>query len=298
MINTLRIYDELKETMESSAARKISEIITWIYEDLQNTVTKKEFNELTSAVRELAAAQKQTELKVEELAVAQARTEQRVEELAAAQARTEQRVEELAAAQARTEQKVEELAAAQARTEQRVEELAAAQARTEQKVEELAAAQARTEQKVELLADAQLKTEKQLKNLAQQVGALSEKLGGSLEDLSYDVLPACLEKYYQIEVDGLAREFFRVNGKEIEVNVFGKGLEKTTGKRLVIIGEVKTNITLKEVKDFIRVLKLLQKSFDEEIFPLLFGFRIRLDARELAKANQIRMFVSYGKEIK
>lgn len=242
MINTLKIYDELKETMESSAARKISEIITWIYEDLQNTVTKKEFNELTNIVKELGAAQKRTEL--------------------------------------------------------RVEELAAAQARTEQKVEELAAAQARTEQKLEMLADAQRRTEKQVKNLAQQVGGLSEKLGGSLEDLSYDVLPACLEKYYQIEVDSLAREFFRVNGKEIEVNIFGKGREQTTNKKLVIIGEVKTNITVKEVRDFIRVLKMLRNSFDDEIFPVLFGFRIRLDARELAKENQIRMFVSYGKEIK
>ncbi|MDZ7263366.1 MAG: hypothetical protein ONB16_02195, partial [candidate division KSB1 bacterium] len=285
-------------TMESNAARKISEVINWIYEDLQNTVTKKEFSELTGIVKELASAQKQTELRLEELAAAQARTEQKVEELAAAQARTEQKVEELAAAQARTEQKVEELAAAQARTEQKVMELAVAQARTEQKVMELAAAQARTEEKVEMLAEAQLQTEKQLKNLAQQVGGLSDKLGGSLEDLSYDVLPACLEKYYQIEVDPLGRESFRVNGREIEVNVFGKGLEKATGKKLVIIGEVKTNITLKEVKDFIRVLKLLQKSFNEEIFPLLFGFRIRLDARELAKASNIRMFVSYGKEIK
>jgi hypothetical protein len=206
MINTLRIYDELKETMESGAARKITEIITLIYEDLQNTVTKKEFNELTNVVKELADAQKK-------------------------------------------------------------------------------------------LAEAQARSEKELKNLARQVGGISEKLGGSLEDLSYDVLPACLEKYYQIEVDSLEREFLRLNGKEIEVNVYGKGIEKTTGKKLIVIGEVKTNITLKEVKDFIRVVNMVRKSIGEEIFPLLFGFRIRLDARELAKANHIRMFVSYGKEI-
>lgn len=242
MINTLRIYDDLKETMEPDAARKITQVFTLIYEDLQNTVTKVEFNELKAVVQKLADAQEQTEFNVKELSQAQARTELQVKELAQAQARTELRVEELAQAQARTEDAV--------------------------------------------------------KALARQVGGLSEKLGGSLEDLSYDVLPACIEKYYQIEVGELGREFVEINGREIEFNVFGQGTEKATGKKLTIIGEVKSNITEKEVKDFVRVLNMARKAMTEEIFPVLFGFRIRLDARELAKANDIRMFVSYGKEIK
>ncbi len=248
MINTLRIYDELKETMESGAARKITEIVTLIYEDLQNTVTKKEFNELTSVVKELAEAQKQTEKRVAELTDAQKQTEKRVAEIAEALNRTEKRMDELAIS-------------------------------------------------LKKLAEAQARSEKELRNLARQVGGLSDRFGGSLEDLSYDVLPACLEKYHQIQVDALGRESFMLNGREIEFNVYGKGIEKTTGKKLTIIGEVKFNITLKEVKDFIRVLNLARKSISEEIFPLLFGYRIRLDARELAKANNIRMFVSYGKEI-
>lgn len=221
MINTLRIYDELKETMEAGAARKITEIITLIYEDLQNIVTKTNFNELKDVVKDLADAQATTEKRVEELAEAQKK-----------------------------------------------------------------------------LTEAQLRTEKEVRNLAKQVGGLSERLGGSLEDLSYDVLPACLEKYYQVEVEALGRDYLVLNGREIEFNIFGKGIDKKTGKKLTIIGEVKTNITLKEVKDFIRTLNMARKSIEEEIFPLLFGFRIRLDARELAKTNNIRMFVSYGKEIK
>lgn len=67
---------------------------------------------------------------------------------------------------------------------------------------------------------------------------------------------------------------------------------------LTIIGEVKTNITISEVEHFIKQLKKAREVLKEEIFPVLFGFRIRLDARELAKENNIRMFVSYGKEIK
>jgi len=46
---------------------------------------------------------------------------------------------------------------------------------------------------------AQARTEKELKNLARQPGRLSERLGGSPEDLSYDVLPGCLENIIRLK---------------------------------------------------------------------------------------------------
>jgi predicted nuclease with TOPRIM domain len=103
MIDTLQIYDELKQTMDAAAAKKIAEIIGMVYAELRNSVTKVEFNELKDVVRDLAEAQKRTEQRVEELAEAQKRTEQQVEELAEAQ-------KELAEAQKRTENAVERLA--------------------------------------------------------------------------------------------------------------------------------------------------------------------------------------------
>jgi hypothetical protein len=96
MINTLKIFNELSQTMDTSAARKIAEVIGMVYEELQNTVTKVEFNELKEIVKDLAEAQKRTETRVEELVEAQKRTETRVEELAEAQKRTEIAVKALA----------------------------------------------------------------------------------------------------------------------------------------------------------------------------------------------------------
>jgi hypothetical protein len=109
MINTLKIYNELSKTMDSAAAQKITEIVGMVYEELQNAVTKVEFNELKDVVKDLAEAQKRTEVRLEELAEAQKRTEARVEELAEAQKRTEARVEELAEAQKRTEMELRSL---------------------------------------------------------------------------------------------------------------------------------------------------------------------------------------------
>ncbi len=110
MINTFKIYEELTATMGDEGARKLASILGALYEDLQNTVTKVEFNALHATVQELAEAQKRTEQRVGELAEAQQRTEQRVGELAEAQKRTEQRVDTLAL-------RMEELAEAQRRTE-------------------------------------------------------------------------------------------------------------------------------------------------------------------------------------
>lgn len=190
-----------------------------------------------------------------------------------------------------------DLAQAQQRTELRVEELAQAQQNLVQSHQELVQAQQRTELRVEELAQAQQGTERELRLLARQVGGLSERLGGSLEDLSYDVLPACLEKYYDIEVAELGRDFIKIDRKEIEVNVLGEGVYKKTGKPIIIMGEVKSNITLKETKKFINTLKAIKPTLKGEVFTLLFGFRIHLDARSLAKKEGIHLFVSYGKEL-
>jgi len=61
MLNTFKIYDELTTTMDVAAARKITEVITLVYEDLQNTATKREVQDLRDVVSELAQAQKRTE---------------------------------------------------------------------------------------------------------------------------------------------------------------------------------------------------------------------------------------------
>lgn len=107
MLDTLKIYNELKETLEPQAALKVAEALGYVYGELQNTVTKTEFNELKEAVKELAEAQQRTEKRVGELAEAQKHTEHRLEELAEAQKRTEHRLEELAEAQKRTEHELQ-----------------------------------------------------------------------------------------------------------------------------------------------------------------------------------------------
>ncbi len=81
MINTLKIFNDLKQTMDPAAAEKIVDVIGSVYEELRNSVTKIEFNEFKEIVRDLADAQAKTELRVGELASGLSRLEKTVEDL-------------------------------------------------------------------------------------------------------------------------------------------------------------------------------------------------------------------------
>ena len=317
-------YTDLVKTSDFNELKEIVRNLSLTMEELAQAQieTQKEVSRLNRSLQELAEAQKRTEQRVEELVEAQKRTEQRVEELAEAQKRTEQRVEELAVvqketqkeisrldralqelaeAQKRTEQRVEELAEAQKRTEQRVEELAEAQKRTEQRVEELAEAQKRTEQRVEELANAQKRTEEELRKLInehaetrRQLGGLAITVGYRLEDEAFKALPKLLKKDYGLVVKGrLKRKFVQDNqGQEIEINILGEGEKE--GEVYTIVGESKSQLSKRDVDDFIRrKLKRLEGVFPR-MFPVLVTYMIsQPGVEEYVQEKGIALYYSY-----
>lgn len=113
MIDTLEIYNDLRESFGEKPATKMAKVIKQIYDELSQTVTKDDFNSLKSIVLELGQSQK-------ELAEAQKRTEAKVEELAEAQKRTEARMEELAQAQNRTQISLDRLVGEHRKTREQV----------------------------------------------------------------------------------------------------------------------------------------------------------------------------------
>ena len=103
VINTLKMYEELSETMDSKSAKKIVEIMGRMYEELQNTVTKTGFKELKDEFTELKNIVKELSVTIGELAQAQKKTEVRIEELAQAQKKTEIILQEVVKRQEKTE---------------------------------------------------------------------------------------------------------------------------------------------------------------------------------------------------
>jgi chromosome segregation ATPase len=285
------IHSKLLTVFPPEQAEVLAQVIHEAYTDLVKT---SDFNELKEIVRDLS-------LKMGELAEAQKRTEQRLEELAEAQRETQKEVgrldralQELAEAQRRTEQRLEELAEAQKRTEQRLEELAEAQRETQKEVgrldralQELAEAQRRTEEALQELASEHAETRRQL-------GGLTATVGYRLEDEAFKALPLLLERDYGLVVkDRLKRKFVRDNhGIDIEVNIIGEA--ERNGEILTIIGESKSQLSKRDIDNFIRKkLKRLERVFTN-IFPVLVTYMVtEPDVEDYAKEKGIALYFSY-----
>ncbi|MBU1661046.1 MAG: hypothetical protein KKD28_06195, partial [Chloroflexi bacterium] len=186
---------------------------------------------------------------------------------------------------------VRNLGAAQERTELRVEELVVSQ-------QELAAAQNRTEQRVGELATAQQKTESALQNLAKQVGGLSDRMGGDLEDTAYIVLYDVLEREFGWQVGELARSWHKWGRTAEEIDIFGKAQDpERPDVNIWILGEVKFNLTLKDVDKFTKQVERARQHLEGEVFPVCFCYRARPEVRRVVKQAGLRMIYSYGKMV-
>ena len=142
------------------------------------------------------------------------------------------------------------------------------------------------------LAQAQVRTEKELRNLAYQVGRLSDTVGYGLEDLGQWILPAYLEKAYGITgIKRCTRKFVAVDSQKAEIDLYARG--KRNGETVVVLGESKNRIGKTEVKNFVKRLRFLEKVFKETKFPLLFGYWAHPDAEQLAKDRGIEVICSY-----
>jgi len=282
--------------------------------------------DLTTAVENLAEAQRRTEERIEQLAEAQRRTEERIEELAEAQRRTEERVEELAEAQRRTEERVEELAEAQRRTEERVEELAEAQRRTEERVgrletamAELAEAQRRTEERVGRLetamaelAEAQRRTEERVgrleiaieklaeaqENTWSKLARIDERIGVSTEQEAADMLGYVLRhKGYEI----LSGPFNLHLNSEIDVIYT---VQDVAGRRLTAVLEAKTRLGYSVVERWAQAIRseglrrrLAENGFEGPYLVYVYGMRADPSSYEAAKKFGVGLITDRGEQI-
>ena len=168
-----------------------------------------------------------------------------------------------------------------------------------EKVDELAEAQRRTEERVNELAEAQRRTEESLHrlnlavtNLSTAVGRLSDTIGFGLEDVARVMIPGWLERHEGIKVGELERKFFTLDGETVEIDIYGEGEKE--GREVIILGEVKSRIHERDVREFLERAKELEPLFKgKEIYKIVFGFLIYPKAEEVAKKHGIRAIASY-----
>ena len=116
-MNTFRIYEDLRTTLGEDAAKSLAHTLGPMFDELGDTPTRADIQELNATVGRLAVAQDRTETQVAAMTQAQERTETRVAALTQAQERTEAQMVALTKAQERTEAQMAALTQAQQHTE-------------------------------------------------------------------------------------------------------------------------------------------------------------------------------------
>ena len=158
---------------------------------------------------------------------------------------------------------------------------------------ELAEAQQMLANAQQMLADAQARTEWAVKDLAKQVGGLSNALGGSLGDFACDLVPEMLEKYWQMEVQSAAAEELLIGRRDREIDVVVRG--SIAGKPVTVLCEVKATFSRKEVEGFLAIIERYRSLHPEEdIRPLFFGYKADRKARERIVAEGTAMVFTRG----
>ncbi len=181
--------------------------------------------------------------------------------------------------------RVNELAEAQKKTEEAVAKLTERVDKLTERVNELAEAQKKTEEAVAKLAI-------QMNNLSLSVGRLSDVIGFGLEDIARVVVPGWLERHEKIYVKGLVRKFFEVDGEIVEVNLYGEGMRRQ--RNIYILGEIKSRIYGRDVREFLLKLNKISRLFEgKEVYKFMFGFLIHPSAEKEANKHGIKTIASY-----
>jgi len=163
---------------------------------------------------------------------------------------------------------------------------------TRESFDRLTEAQARSEERLGRVEQALEKLVHIQSHLAKEVGALSTTIGFGLEDVAKVVLPGYLERHCNISLKKeLERRFFSLDGRELEVNLYGEG--KRNGKKVTIIGEAKSRIYDREVRRFVRQISPLLPHISGDVIKVMFGFLIHPSAEKPAQEAEIILIASY-----
>ncbi len=305
------LVGELEKVFDARTAQTLLGVLDKVAEQMhQAGVNREDFSELKRVMLRLSEA-------VEKLVEAQARSEARLsgveERLTGVEGRmdrgesrmdrVEAAIERLTEAQARSEERLSRVEARLSGVEERLSGVEGRMDRVEAAIERLTEAQARSEARLERLEissaehrQATDRLEKSIDQLRQQVGGLSETVGGDIEDIAYIVLHDVLRREFGWQVGPLERTWQHWGVEAEEVDVFGTATDPAQpGRTIWIVGEAKHNLTMREVERFSKQVERARRYLQGEVFAVCFCYRARPEVQERIRAAGLRLVFSYGK---
>jgi chromosome segregation ATPase len=249
-------------------------------------------DKLTERVDQLAEAQRRTEERLNQLAL-------RVDELTERLNRLTERVDDLTVRLDRLTERVDQLAEAQRKTEERLNQLALRVDELTERLNQLAEAQRDMAEKMSKLIDAQMQLEDSLAKLLGRMKTTEERIewifssiGFTIEDKSLKALPELLKRE-GITVEGnLVRRYYKIGDEYNQLNIYGWG--RKDGEKILILGEIKTRVSRKEINEFIKLADKVKKSEgNPTVFLVFVAYDYRPEIEEYLKEKGIKYFWSY-----
>jgi hypothetical protein len=170
--------------------------------------------------------------------------------------------------------------AIQERTDERLDRIAATQDRMAATQDRLAASQEGMRGDIEHLVEVTKALVWGQNDLRKQVGGIALSVGQGLEAYAMERIPTLLEQQFGYVAKSAMPEFLGPDGDTSEIDVVYRGRHE--GRRIVVLCEVKTNITEPEVREFLEIVNRVRPSIAaDDVRVLFFGYRAGEAARRL-----------------
>lgn len=134
------------------------------------------------------------------------------------------------------------------------------------------------------LAEAMAQLAWTVRDTQKQMGRLAQTAGYALEAYTLERLPKLLAKHYGfVEISTLPEVFRRPDGTADEIDVVLR--EDITGRPVVFLCEVKSNVAPREVADFEVVVERVRPVAGcDDVRMIFFGYRAGSEARDAIAA--------------
>jgi len=277
---------DIKRTLQPAFTEQQTNVLAiCLYEYYQPIVHQREMAAIRDTLARVADTQERTDSRIERLTEAQGASNERIDRLVAAQEASNQRIDRLATAQEASNQRIDRLAAAQEASNQRIDRLAAAQESSNQRIDRLVSAQEDMRVDIEHLVEVTKEVVWGIGDLRKQVGGISLSVGQGLEAYAMERIPTLLEREFGFKTRSAMPEFLGPPGSTAEIDVVYRGTLE--GRPVVVLCEVKTNISETEVREFLRVADRVRATIGvDDVRILFFGYRAGETSR--------RLIVEYG----
>jgi hypothetical protein len=170
--------------------------------------------------------------------------------------------------------------AIQERTDERLDRIAATQDRLAETQDRLATSQEGMQGDIEHLVEVTKALVWGQNDLRKQVGGIALSVGQGLEAYAMERIPTLLEREFGYQTKSAMPEFLGPDGDTSEIDVVYRGRHE--GRRIVVLCEVKTNITEAEVREFLEIVNRVRPSIAaDDVRVLFFGYRAGEAARRL-----------------